>query len=118
MYVKQMSKYLLVEILYVDDLIILACNETQLKWLKSELKKEFKINDLQKLHYCLGVEFKGNRKTHIIIINHKSYIKKTLKQRCKLVGTLFDVNSKLFKLSDEEFQKNKGKWKLFHTMPY
>ena len=43
--------------LYVDDLIILANNVTRLKWLKSELHKEFEMSDLGELHYCLRVEF-------------------------------------------------------------
>ena len=44
--VKQRGKYLLVIILYVDNLIILANNVTQLKCFKSELKKEFETSDL------------------------------------------------------------------------
>ena len=38
LYVKQTGKYVLVTILYMDDLIILANNVIQLKWLKSELE--------------------------------------------------------------------------------
>ena len=48
-------------ILYVDDLIILANNVTQLKWLKSEFAKEFEMRDLGELHYCLGVKFNRKR---------------------------------------------------------
>ena len=57
-----MGEYFLVTILYVDKLIILASNVTQSKWLKSELEKEFEINDLGELHYCLGIEFERNKK--------------------------------------------------------
>ena len=94
-------------ILYVDDLIILASNITQLKWLKSELEKEFEMSDLGELHYCLGVEFERNRETRTITINKRSYIEEVLKrfnmEECKLVGIPFDVNSKLLKLSEGEF---------------
>ena len=62
LYVKQTGGYLLVKILYVNDLIILVRNVTQLKWHKSELKNEFKMDDLGKLHCCLGVKFEKNRK--------------------------------------------------------
>ena len=62
LYVKQTGGYLLVKILYVNDLIILVRNVTQLKWHKSELKNEFKMSDLGELHYCLGVKFERNRK--------------------------------------------------------
>ena len=47
LYVKQMGEYLLVIILYVDDLIILTNNVTQLKWLKSEREREFEMSDLR-----------------------------------------------------------------------
>ena len=57
-----MSEYLLVAILYVDDLIIKASNVIQLQWLKSELKKEFEVSDVGELYYCLGVEFERNIK--------------------------------------------------------
>ena len=56
-------------IMYVDDLLILASNVTQLKWLKSERKKEFEMTDLGELHYCLGVEFERNRETHTVTMN-------------------------------------------------
>ena len=86
-------------ILYMNDLIILANNVIQLKWLKSEFEKEFVMSNLGELHYCLEVEFKRNRETHTIIMNQKSYIETILKrfnmEECKLVGTPFHVNSKL-----------------------
>ena len=42
LYVRQSGEYLLVTIIYMDDLIILANNVTQLKWLKSELEKNLR----------------------------------------------------------------------------
>ena len=45
MYV-QIIEYLLVEIFYMNDLIILASNVPQLKWFKSELEKKFEMSDL------------------------------------------------------------------------
>ena len=61
-------------ILYVDDFIILASNVMQLKWLKSGFTKEFEMNNLGELHYCLGVEFEKNREARIITMNQRSYI--------------------------------------------
>jgi hypothetical protein len=106
LYIKQTGEYFLVAILYVDDLIILASNVTKLKSLKSELEKEFEMSDLREFHYYLGVNFERNREARTITMNQKSYIKKILKhvnmEECKPVGTPFDVNSKLLKLSDED----------------
>ena len=96
LYVKQTGKYLLVVFLYMDDLIILANNVTQLKWLKPELEKEFEMNDIGELHYCLGMEFERNREAHTIIMNQRSYIKEILKRsninECILVCTLEECN--------------------------
>ena len=78
LYVQQTGEYLLVAILYMNDLIILASNVTKLKWLKSELEREFEMSDLRKLHYCLRVEFKRNKEARTIIMNQKSYIEDIL----------------------------------------
>ena len=89
LYVKKTGESLLVAILYVDDLIIFTSNATKLKWFKLKVEKEFEMNDLGKLHYCLGVEFEGNKEVRIIIISQKSYIKEILKsfkmEECKPV---------------------------------
>ena len=61
----------MVAILYVDDLIILASNVIQLKWLKSKLEKEFEMSYLRKSYYCLVMEFEKNREVCTIIINQK-----------------------------------------------
>lgn len=42
LYVRQSGEYLLVTIIYMDDLIILANNVTQLKCLKLELEKNLR----------------------------------------------------------------------------
>ena len=55
----------------MDDLIILASNVTQLKWLKLELEKEFEMSNVEELHYCLGVEFERNGEVRIITMNTK-----------------------------------------------
>jgi len=107
LYIKQTGEYILVAILYVDDLIILASHVTQLKWLKSELEKEFEMSDLGELRYCLGVEFERNREARTITMSQRSYIDEVLKrfnmEECKPIGTPSDTNSKLLRLSDEEF---------------
>ena len=94
--------------MYVDDLIILTSNLIQLKWIKSEFEKDFEINDLWEWHYCLEVQFERNRKARTITMNQRSYIEEVLKcfnmEECKLVGIPFDANSKLLKLSNEEYE--------------
>ena len=69
-----MGEYFLAAILYVDNLIILARNVTQLKWLILEFEKEFAISDLGELYYCPRVEFDRNKEAHTITMNQMSYI--------------------------------------------
>ena len=72
LYIKQCGEYLFVVIIYVDDLIIMASNCDVLKWLKTKLEGEFEMSDLGELHFCLGVEFKKDRRAHTIIMSqHK-----------------------------------------------
>jgi hypothetical protein len=108
LYVKQTGDYLLIVIIYVDDLIILASNVSILKWLKSRLEDEFEMSDLGELHYCLGVEFERDRANRTITMSQSKYIEEVLKrfnmEECKPIGTPLDVNSKLLKLTEEEFQ--------------
>jgi ATP-binding cassette subfamily B (MDR/TAP) protein 1 len=79
-----------------------------LKWLKSRLEDEFEMSDLGELHYCLGVEFEKDRANHTITMTQRKYIEEVLKrfnmEECKPIGTPLDVNSKLLKLTEEEFQ--------------
>ena len=103
-----MGEYLLVAIFYIDDLIILTSNAIQLKWLISKLKKKIEMSDLIELYYCLRVDFERNKEASTITMNQRSYIEEVLKrfsmENCKPIGTLFDVNSKVLKLSNEEFE--------------
>ena len=80
LYVKQTGEYLLIVIIYVDDLIILASNVSILKWLKSKLEDEFEMSDLEELRYCLGVEFERDRVNRTITMSQSKYIKEVLKR--------------------------------------
>ena len=59
------------------------------------------------MHYYLKLEFERNKNTNIITMNQMSSIEEVLKsfnmKEYKPVGTLFDANSKLLKILDEEF---------------
>jgi hypothetical protein len=108
LYIKQTGEYLLIVLIYVDDLIILASLLAKLAWLKAKLNAEFKMSDLRELMYCLGVEFKRDCKARTITMSQRKYIKEVLKrfnmEECKPIGTPLDVNVKLLKLLVEEFE--------------
>jgi hypothetical protein len=70
LYIKQTGEYLLIVLMYVDDLIILANLLAKLAWLKAKLKEEFEMSDLGELKYCLGVEFVRDRKALPFCLQH------------------------------------------------
>ena len=66
------------------------------------------MNHLEKLHYFLGVRFERNKEACTIAMNQNNHIDEVLKhfnmEECQPVRSPFDANSKLLKLSDEEFE--------------
>jgi transposase InsO family protein len=119
LYVKQSSEFLLIVIIYVDDLIILASGDAVLGWLKAKLEKEFEMSDLGPLEFCLGVAFERNRSARTITMSQSKYIEEVLKrfnmEDCKPIGTPLDVKGSLLKLSDEEFKEVEEEMK---AIPY
>ena len=47
---------------YVDDLIIITKTPEKMRWIKNSLATRFKIKDLGKLHYCLGITIEYDEK--------------------------------------------------------
>ena len=90
-----------------------------MKCLKLELEKKYEMCDIGYLHYCPGVIFDMNRKTHRNILNQNNYIKEVLKhfnmEECKSVGTPLDANSKLLRLTYEE---SRNAQKKMEGVPY
>lgn len=64
-----------------------------------ELEKEFEMNYLGELHYCLGVEFERNKEACAITMGQMEAVLKHFNiEECKPIGTPFDVTSKLVKI--------------------
>ena len=65
------------------------------------------MSDLDELHFFLRLEFVRDRVARTITMNQSKYVMDVLKrfgmENCKPVGTPLDVNSKLMKLTDEEY---------------
>ena len=92
-------------LVYVDDIIMIGNDPKEKETLQQCLAKEFKIKDLGKLKYILGIEV-AQSKEGIYVSQHKyilDLLKKTRKLGCKLVETLIEANHKL-----EEALENKG----------
>eukprot|EP00253_Pinus_taeda_P036422 PITA_36422 len=104
LYVRQQGKYLVILVMYVDDLIITGNHDDHIAQVKKELQAGFKMTDLGLLHYYLGVEvFQCPRH---IFISHSKYAAEVLQrfgmQDCKPVLTPMEKNLKLSKFEGGE----------------
>ncbi|KRX83269.1 Retrovirus-related Pol polyprotein from transposon TNT 1-94 [Trichinella sp. T6] len=104
---------------YVDDLLILSNNESSKNELKMALCERFKMKDLGKAHWCLGIRIVQDVENGTLSIDQEQYIEELLHRfrmsDCKGVKTPLDPNQVLSKAmmprSDEEI-------KQMHAVPY
>ena len=92
---------------YVDDLTLLAKTSEEMQQLKDDLSHQFKMKDLGKLHYCLGISMNLDESTKTIRLNQSRYLLKILEKygltEAKTVSTPADPNVKL--LRDDGWSK-------------
>jgi len=71
LYIRQQGPYLVILVMYVDDLIITWNNDDHIAQVKKELHAGFKMTDLGLLHYYLGIEV--FQRPHHIFISQSKY---------------------------------------------
>ena len=90
---------------YVDDLIIAAVNEMEMNLIKSSLKDNFKMKDMGKLGFCLGINIQHMKDG--LRLSQKSYIEVLLEryglQDANPVSTPMDLNVTL--VADDGYSK-------------
>ncbi len=100
-FIRQQKKELQIIAVYVDDLILVAKSSEEMKQLKDDLSSRFKMKDLGKLHYCLGISVNLNESTNTICLDQSRYLLKILEKygltEAKTVSTPADPNVKLLK---------------------
>ena len=84
---------------YVNDIILAANNEKQLKQVKEDLSNKFDIKDLGELKYFLGIKVEQNKESGSIWIGQPAYTENLLKrlgmQDSKPTSTPVEASSKL-----------------------
>eukprot|EP00253_Pinus_taeda_P023888 PITA_23888 len=104
LYVRQQGKYLVILVMYVDDLIIIDNHDDHIAQVKKELQAGFKMTDLGLLHYYLGVQV--FQRPHHIFISQSKYAAEVLQrfgmQDCKPDLTPMEQNLKLSKFEGGE----------------
>ena len=86
---------------YVDDLIIITKTPEKMRWIKNILATRFKMKDLGKLHYCLGITIEYDEKKKCLWMHQRQYIHSLLERyglsQAKLSTTPADTKVKLVK---------------------
>ena len=84
---------------YVDDLILIAVTPEEMQKVKQTLADRFKMKDMGRLHYCLGVSIIQDE--GCIWLHQKQYVLNMLKRfgltEAKTVSTPADLSVKLVK---------------------
>ena len=70
------EKRLQIIAVYVDDLILIA----EMQQIKKCLSGHFKMKDMGKLHYCLGVNIDLNVNSQRLLLSQKQYLSKLLEK--------------------------------------
>jgi hypothetical protein len=96
-FVRENGKALEIIALYVDDLILIAQSSPEMKEMKKCLSERFKMKDMGKLTYCLGINFDITEDR--ITLNQKQYVWRLLEKygltEANIVSTPMDPNVKL-----------------------
>ena len=74
-YTRNSGDSMVIIVVWVDDCIVAASNETDLNVVKNMLKTKFKMTDLKQLSWFLGIEFKFENDA--IKMNQTHYLKKS-----------------------------------------
>ena len=101
-FIKAEKEGITIVAVYVDDLIIFAKTAEKMDEVKKNLATKFKMKDLGKLHYCLGITIEQDKKNMCLCLHQKQYIQEMIERyglsEAKTVATPADVNVKLKKI--------------------
>ena len=110
LFVLQSCHYIVIVLKYIYDLIVLAINSNMINELKFSLKCKFEMSDLSKFHFFLKVHFERYRRTRIITMHQRNYIKIILEQfgmgNFKPIETLFNAKTLLSEVLEIEHEKH------------
>ena len=93
---------------YVDDLVLIAKTTNELQKVKDSLSSRFKMKDMGKIHYCLGISIEQDEERKCLTMHQKQYIENMLEKYrltdANTVSTPADLSVKLKK--DDGFSKD------------
>lgn len=121
-YVKRQLNTIIVIALYVDDLLIASNHVNDLIQFKKNLAAEFKMDDLGKVEFILGIKVIRDRTARTISISQAAYVTALLDRHdmsaCKSVTTPMETSSALHQLvkAPEGYQASDQEIKNYQSM--
>jgi len=84
---------------YVDDLILITRTSQDMQYVKNLLTKQFKMEDMGKVHYCLGISVTYDEDRKLLWLHQRQYILHILEKygtsEAKPTSTPADINVKM-----------------------
>lgn len=121
LYFRNKTKNKVFLLLYVDDIIIMSTDLSEINVVKGLLNKEFEMVDLGEASMFLGMEIQRNKITKELTLNQEQYSKKILKRfemdNCKPASIPMEPNLKL-KKNDSDGKLNKPYRELIGCLSY
>ena len=97
---------LIINAIYVDDMIFLSNAVEMLKTEKAAIGAWFRVEDLGEIHHFLGMTVRQNRKLQTLSIREKNYLRGVLKrlkmENGKSVSTSLEFDKQYETMSKEE----------------
>lgn len=97
LFTKFTSSSTVLNVIYVDDILLARNDDSELTSLKAFLDQQFKIKDLGTVHYFLGIEV--SYLPHGLVFNQHKYLKELLSEfhfsSTSPVVTLLDLSIKI-----------------------
>ena len=106
---------------YVDDLIIISKTAEEMRTIKKNLLARFKMKNMGRLHYCLGVNIEQDESNKCLWIYQKQYILKLIDKyglsEAKPVSTPADNSAKLKKSEETSSPVNQTEYQSLVGSP-
>jgi hypothetical protein len=105
-YVYRRGSLIVINSLYVDDLLLASNSRARLDGFKKELATHFEMEDLGEARFVLGIEIRRDRSKRTLHISQGAYIKDILARfsmdQCTATHTPMEKGIKLAKASDND----------------
>ena len=92
-YIRRLGKSIIIIALFVDDIVLVSSDQTELIQLKSEMSAAYDMEDLGEVRYILGIKITRDRLARTITITQSAYIKAVIEKHLAEFDADVDDNS-------------------------